>query len=89
MKLNAEDHAPYQVYDFRGVRIPYVSGYDTETKEVTIYLIGEWMNGDGVFVRERIAIKSSNFLNQAVRTIELTFVLPGSYAKDRNGNIIT
>jgi hypothetical protein len=79
MLLSADDptYHNYKVFDCCGQEIHYAKQYDTDTREITIYL----KNKDEKFIREAE-------LGGMFRPKAITFVLRGSYAVDPQGNRI-
>lgn len=70
MILTVKKHFNYSVFDSIGNRIGHVTKYNTETKEISMYV----KTGDNI-------IHGENNKPQLI-----TFILLGSYAKDDGGN---
>ena len=91
MKLSSIDlnaHG-YTVYDCEGKRIPDVFSYNTETQEVCMYIdIGHANANSKNFImgHHRYIMEPRNSEHEGRKRV--TFVLDGSYVKDKDGNRI-
>ncbi len=75
MKITAENGQGYKIFDVECKAIPYVYSYDTDTKEVALYIPRIGLGGT---VTEKVGKFNMPKL--------VKFILEGSYAIDPEGN---
>jgi len=83
LKRNDETASKYAVFDACGQQLPYVMSYDTETKEVEMYLkLQDEESSPNSDERYLYLIMEED------KPFLAKFILPGSYAVDEQGNIL-
>lgn len=83
---NEEHRHKFQVRDSGGQALPYVISYDTETKEVEMFvkMKDEEVTGEG----DEKQVRPHLLLGENEKPIVIKFPLPGSYAIGKDGKKI-
>lgn len=90
MLIHADKHPHHTFHDCAGTQIAGVSSFDTETKEVTVaLLLGKRMPADFKPGFKPLQMPSDDPQTPHEWWVpEISFVLPGAYAKDSQGEVV-
>jgi hypothetical protein len=84
MKLTAEEHPFYQVFDAADRLIPMVKEFDTETFETKLYIPIRGEVPTCVVVGQNI-LQDDLYDDTSVEPVLATCIIPGAYALDPQG----
>ncbi len=85
LTVDTPDSASYSILDAQDQLVPYVTSFNTENKEISLFIrTGSSEDGQPIFLMEKFVDEEGM---QVKKPVILTFTLTGAYVK-KDGEIV-